>query len=331
MRTFQFITIVSLFLISMLSNSSSASVYDQVSYKSGKTKVVSGISHRANNYYKHLQTGITVYALATEYEANNPSIPEFCSIDASYYYELTVTFKNETLWHGKGIFDEPVFSPNGKTLWLTRRFDHIIQHTVITNGIVKSISEPIKSSFSDKESHKDNLTTEHSCPSSNRENVRKISNSGKQQLHLVKNGYIRKIHRCDDISYTVNDKCTDLELISTPVDIELGESQQIFVLSNAQVARFDDQVLQWSKSLKDFTYQGNAQLTSYRNLLLVTSRNKLHLYNKNNGELLYQRTRKADNQLFEPFFDVFFSRKYLIFPFFTHNEFGRVSIEQYLE
>ncbi|OIQ47127.1 MAG: hypothetical protein BM565_08125 [Gammaproteobacteria bacterium MedPE] len=331
MRTFQFITIVSLFLVSVLCNSSRANVYDQVSYKSGKTRVISGISHRANNYYKHLQTGITVYALATEYDANNPPLPEFCLVDASYYYELTVKLKNETLWHGKGIFDEPVFSPNGKTLWLTRHFDHQVQHIVITDGVVRSIPEPIESPFSDKKSHKNNLTTDHSCPSSNRENIRKISNNGKQQLHLVRNGYIRELHSCHGISYTVNEKCAEFKLHSTPVDITLGESNQIYVTSNSLVTRYDNQIPLWSKSLEDFTFQGNAQLTIYHNLLLVKSRNKLHLYDKHNGQLLYHRTKKQDNKIFKPFFQVFFQGSYLIFPFFDKNEHGRINIGQHLE
>lgn len=335
--------VLALIANSTLVISQPARVDGQVYTANGRPHPVDNVDFLVTNVDTHLQSKLSVYSHHREYRniyADSGNFPsQYCYQENSKLnlpHQVAVQKNKQLLWEGSGIFSDIEFSANGNALLFTRQFDHQHQHTIIANGRVQHFYQDVRSHHKNMTRHTNNFSKEHLCIDASPTKFKKIANDASQILRYERQhrSSINNVQLCHITDDTLFNSCEDITTstkTSSPlINAAIGDNNEVYLVYTNKLIRLFGSAPQWKVSLNDFDDNYTARLILYKSLILVADDDVVNLYDRDNGNLLYTRSRLEKRDFFESFYYVHIREDKLVFQLKGTSDFGRVDISEYL-
>ena len=288
-------------------------------------KKVEGIDFEVNRILQPVESDLTVYT------AKKPFNAEHCTDGGTFsvIQEIAVKKGSKLIWRGSGYFDALEFSPDGQNFYVKRLHYSRHEHIVINDKV--TINE-VKYANYDKEPDKINKP----CYSYEGVDELLISNNPTHLLAFyVHDGLGTPLHICKLPITTGYYKCPSISLDGQDIinfyAAKIANLNEIYVFFNNQVIRYNNNnKLLWTSNFPADLNGEFYKLFLYKNLIITHGRNNIAVFSKDNGALLWQRSRAGEEKALATFDSIYAVNNQIIFQIQGTTIYGIQDISQFI-
>lgn len=305
-------------------------VKDQVIVTFDLKQKIDGLDFEVNYIYQPIESDLTVYISKKLFDGEHCP-PE--GYTTKLTQDIAVYRDNKLIWKDSGYFDSLRFSSDGKTFKVFRHF-HNKSQKIIINDLV-TIHENRFAHYEegyvpdDQESRPCFLNYEGF-------DEHLISNSGTHSLSFfIHDGLETPFSICTIkkqesglVCQKVNPDWTNPNAF---FKAQIVSENEIYVLYEHMLTRQSPNKTLWNTTFSDKFHEKFNNFFVYKNLLILNGINDIAVFDKNNGQILWQRSRQGEEKVLQTFDSVFAKNNQLIFQLEGTTIHGAQNLSQFIE
>ncbi|MDP2562919.1 hypothetical protein [Psychrobium sp. 1_MG-2023] len=252
------------------------------------------VDYVVSDRFQHPQSSIVVLAKRVQHK------------DGDVIGKVSVFNGKTELWSGDGLFSEVVYSENGEAILLVRKYPSKLESVIIHNGKVNIFTQKYAKA---------------SIPEFNEQlTFHQISNNAKQILsYELYDGSISNLLICTLVNQ--ESPCDKLPVNkmdnSWEVDAVISAENEVYLLKSNELLKIFNNTIHWQIKLDDdFDYLGQTyeKLSLYKNLVIISYSEKVKVFDKDSGTLLWEMGRKVDDEAFGSLYHIYVDNDKLVLP-----------------